>query len=102
MGLERNADAVPMECYAPLLVNVNPADPVKGYPRAWQWPTNLIGYDALHSFGSPSYYAQAMLGQNKGDVVLPATLQAAPPAAAACDDPARQHRRRLLPHPGPV
>jgi alpha-L-arabinofuranosidase len=66
MGLERNADAVPIECYAPLLVNVNPG--------AWQWGTNLIGYDAMSAFGSPSYYAQAMFGQNKGDVVLPATL----------------------------
>ena len=82
MRLERNADAVPLESYAPLLVNVSPADPDKGYPRAWQWGTNLIGYDALHSFGSPSYYAQAMLGQNKGDVVLRTTIQAAPPPAA--------------------
>jgi alpha-N-arabinofuranosidase len=74
MGLEKNADAIRMECYAPLLVNVSPEDPARGYPKAWQWPTNLIGYDALHSFGSPSYYALAMLGHNKGDVVLPATL----------------------------
>ena len=82
IGLERNADAVPMECYAPLLVNVSPADTAKGYPKAWQWATNLIGYDALRSYGSPSYYAQAMLGQNKGDVVLPAMLTVAPGAAA--------------------
>lgn len=78
MGLERDADVIPMECYAPLLVNVSPADPAKGYPKAWQWPTNLIGYDALHSFGSPSYYAQAMFAQNKGEVVLPAKLEVAP------------------------
>ena len=82
MGLEKNADAVTMECYAPLLVNVNPADRAKGYPKASQWRTNLIGYDALRSFGSPSYYAQVMLGQNKGDVVLPSTLTIAPVAAA--------------------
>jgi alpha-L-arabinofuranosidase len=82
MGLEKNADTVVMECYAPLLVNVSPEDPVRGYPRAWQWPTNLIGYDALRSFGSPSYYAQVMLGQNKGDVVLPAELQVARVARA--------------------
>ena len=31
MGLEQNADAIPIECYAPLLVNVNPADR-EGYP----------------------------------------------------------------------
>lgn len=87
MGLERNGDAIPLECYAPLLVNVSPADPVKGYPRAWQWPTNLIGYDALHSFGSPSYYAQAILGQNKGDAVLRTTLEAALPAALPMSAP---------------
>jgi alpha-L-arabinofuranosidase len=82
MRLERNGDAVSMESYAPLLINVSPADPARGYPRAWQWRTNLIGYDALRSYGSPSYYAQSLLGQNKGDVVLPATLQSAPPPAA--------------------
>jgi alpha-L-arabinofuranosidase len=71
MGLERDADVVPIECYAPLLVNVNPG--------AWQWPTNLIGYDALSSFGSPSYYAQCMLAQNRGDRVLPAKLSVTPP-----------------------
>jgi alpha-L-arabinofuranosidase len=78
MGLEKNSDAVSMECYAPLFVNVSPADPEKGYPRAWQWNTNLIGYDALRSFGSASYYAQVMLAQNKGDRVLPAQLRIAP------------------------
>ena len=62
-GLERNADLVMMHCYAPLLVNVNPG--------ARQWGTNLIGYDALRSFGSPCYYVQAMFAQNRGDVVLP-------------------------------
>jgi alpha-L-arabinofuranosidase len=74
MGLERNSDQVPIECYAPLFVNVNPG--------ASQWGTNLIGYDALHSFGSPSYYAQAMLGQNKGDTVLPAELKVGEKTAA--------------------
>ncbi|MGC4044648.1 MAG: alpha-L-arabinofuranosidase C-terminal domain-containing protein [Armatimonas sp.] len=63
MDLERNADAVSMECYAPLLTNVNPGGS--------QWRTNLIGYNAMSSFGSPSYWAQVMLGQNKGNQVLP-------------------------------
>ena len=74
MGMERNADAVQMQCYAPLFANVNLPDTAKGYPRGWQWEYNLIGYDALRSFGSPSYYAQAMLSQNKGDIVLPTTF----------------------------
>jgi alpha-L-arabinofuranosidase len=65
-GLERNADVVLLEAYAPLLVNVNPG--------AYQWPANLIGYDALRSYGSPSYYVQVMFDQAHGDVVLPTTL----------------------------
>lgn len=87
MGLEKNSDAVTMECYAPLLVNVSPADTEKGYPRAWQWNTNLIGYDALHSFGSASYYAQVMLAQNKGDVVLPTRLDVRQTTRAAQNIP---------------
>jgi alpha-L-arabinofuranosidase len=79
MGLERDADVVRIESYAPLFVNVN--------PKAWQWGTNLIGYDAMSSFGSPSYYAQAMFGQNKGDTVLPAKLGIDQPAAAAAAAP---------------
>ncbi len=65
-GLERNSDLVLISCYAPLLVNVNPG--------ARQWGTNLIGYDALNSFGSPSYYSQAMFAKNRGDVVLPVAI----------------------------
>jgi alpha-N-arabinofuranosidase len=69
-GLERNADVVVMNCYAPLFVNVNPG--------ARQWRTNLIGYDAMTSFGSPSYYVQKMFSTNRGDVVLPATFDTMP------------------------
>jgi alpha-L-arabinofuranosidase len=66
-GLERDSDVVIMSAYAPLLVNVNSG--------AHQWGTNLIGYDALHSFGSASYYAQRMFSQNLGDTVLPVDVQ---------------------------
>ena len=68
-GLESNSDQVIMEAYAPLLVNIN--------PQAAQWPTNLIGYDALTSYGSPAYYVQTMFGQNAGDVVLPVQIATA-------------------------
>ncbi|MEO6993924.1 MAG: alpha-L-arabinofuranosidase C-terminal domain-containing protein, partial [Lacunisphaera sp.] len=74
MGMERNSDTVVMECYAPLFANVNAENPAKGQPRGWQWPTNLIGYDALNAFGSPSYYVLAAFGQNKGDVTVPTTF----------------------------
>jgi alpha-N-arabinofuranosidase len=65
-GMERNSDLIQMQCYAPLLVNVNPG--------AKQWRPDLIGYDALHSFGSPSYYAFSMFSGNVGDEILQATL----------------------------
>jgi len=68
--MERNADLVTMQAYAPLLVNVNPG--------ARQWRPNLIGYDALRSFGSPSYYALRMFSRNYGDWILRATLAGAP------------------------
>lgn len=70
-GLERNSDLVIMASYAPLLVNVN--------PLAAQWGTNLIGYDALHSFGSPSYYAQVMFSRYLGTQVVAAALKNAGP-----------------------
>ena len=65
-GMERNSDMVVLEAYAPLLVNVN--------PDGRQWAVNLIGYDALHSYGSPSYYAQVMFAANHGDTVIPVTV----------------------------
>jgi alpha-N-arabinofuranosidase len=60
-SMERNSDLIIMSAYAPLLVNVN-AD-------ASQWGTNLIGYDAATSFGSPSYWAQVMFAGHLGDGV---------------------------------
>lgn len=69
-GLERNADLVIMQAYAPLLANVNPG--------AFQWAANLIGYDALTSYGSPSYYVQVMFNAHRGDEVLSASPGVAP------------------------
>ncbi len=65
-GLERNSDLVIMSAYAPLLVNVNPG--------GMQWSTDLIGYDALTSYGSPAYYAQAMFASCVGIQILSADL----------------------------
>jgi alpha-N-arabinofuranosidase len=58
-GLERNSDVVIMSAYAPLFVNVNPG--------GMQWSSDLIGYDALNSYGSPSYYTQVMFASCLGD-----------------------------------
>jgi alpha-N-arabinofuranosidase len=68
-GLERNSDLVIMASYAPLLVNVNPG--------GMQWSTDLIGYNALTSYGSPSYYAQVIFGSCLGDHTLTSEVRGA-------------------------
>jgi alpha-L-arabinofuranosidase len=68
-GLERNSDLVVMAAYAPLFVNVNPG--------GMQWSTDLIGYDALTSYGSPAYYAQVMFGSCLGDQTMQSDLSGA-------------------------
>ncbi|HET7349152.1 MAG TPA: alpha-L-arabinofuranosidase C-terminal domain-containing protein [Acidobacteriaceae bacterium] len=65
-GMERNGDLVIMSSYAPLFVNVNPG--------GMQWPTDLIGYNALSSYGSPSYYAQVMFATHIGTEIVDAQL----------------------------
>jgi alpha-N-arabinofuranosidase len=65
-GLERNADVVGMASYAPLFAHVD----------AWQWTPDMIWFDNLNSYGSPSYYVQKMYALNKGTSVLPVTMPA--------------------------
>jgi alpha-N-arabinofuranosidase len=60
-GMERNSDLIVMASYAPLFVNVNPG--------GMQWESNLIGYNAMSSYGAPSYYAQAMFAEYLGTEV---------------------------------
>jgi alpha-N-arabinofuranosidase len=69
-GMERNSDLVVLSCYAPLFVNVNPG--------GMQWKSDLIGYDTLTSYGSPSYYVQKLFSQYLGDVVVPITSENIP------------------------
>lgn len=69
-GMERNSDIIVMNCYAPLLTRVEPG--------AFQWNPNLIGYDSLRSYVSPSYYAQQMFNLHRGDTVVKAAMEAAP------------------------
>ena len=64
-GLERNSDLVVMAAYAPLLVNVSPG--------GMQWSSDLIGYDALASYGSPSYYTQVMFAGCLGERIAAAS-----------------------------
>ena len=63
--MEKNSDIVVMNCYAPMLVNVNPG--------ARQWRPNLVGYDRLRVYGSPSYHAIKMFSTHIGDEILKST-----------------------------
>jgi alpha-N-arabinofuranosidase len=84
-GMERNAGLIVMASYAPLLVNVNPG--------GMQWATDLIGYDALTSYGSPSYWAQVLFSTYLGTEAVAATLTNASPrvyASATRDEKQRK------------
>jgi alpha-N-arabinofuranosidase len=74
-GMERNTDMVIMASYAPLFVNVNPG--------GMQWESDLIGYDGLTSYGSPSYWAQVMFGNHLGTEVVDTKLDGAGPRVYA-------------------
>jgi alpha-L-arabinofuranosidase len=63
-GLERNGDVVSMSSYAPLFAHV----------EAWQWTPNLIWFDNLRAFGTPSYYVQKLFSANGGSASLPVAL----------------------------
>ena len=65
-GMERNSDIVVMSSYAPLFVNVNPG--------GMQWESDLIGYNAISSYGSPSYWAQVMFASHLGTEVVATSL----------------------------
>jgi alpha-L-arabinofuranosidase len=78
-GMERNSDVVVMASYAPLFVNVN-------YKK---WNPDLINFDSSRVYGIPSYYVQKMFAENRGDVVLPASIEFASEAASE-------------PHPGKI
>jgi alpha-N-arabinofuranosidase len=68
-GMERNSDLIVMASYAPLFVNVNPG--------GMQWESDLIGYDAMTSYGSPGYYAQAMFAKYLGTEVPTSSINGA-------------------------
>ena len=70
-SMERNSDLIVMASYAPLLVNVNPG--------GMQWESDLIGYDTLTSYGSPSYYAQVMFSNHLGTEILDAKSEGGGP-----------------------
>jgi len=73
-GVERNSDVVVMSSYAPLLVNV--------HNGGMQWHPDLIGYDGLTSYGSPSYYVLSLFAGKIGDQVPESAMTGGGPRIA--------------------
>jgi hypothetical protein len=65
-GIERNSDVMPMASYAPLLANVH----------AINWRPDLIYFDSVASYGTPSYYVQKMFADSRLDSVVPVQVNA--------------------------
>lgn len=65
-GMENNADHVWMSCYAPLLAKEG----------CEQWRPDLIWFDNLSVYGTPSYYVQKLFSLNYGDTLV----------ESSCDD----------------
>lgn len=63
-GLWRNAEVVTMASYAPLFARAGSV----------QWAPDLIWFNNTESYGTPSYYVQAMYGQHVPDRVLDVSL----------------------------
>ncbi|THF80372.1 alpha-L-arabinofuranosidase C-terminal domain-containing protein [Cohnella fermenti] len=60
-GLERNAHAVGLACYAPLLCNVDYVN----------WKPDLIWFNNHQVFGTANYYVQRLFMHNQGDALVP-------------------------------
>jgi alpha-L-arabinofuranosidase len=76
MGCERNADAVQMVSYAPLLAHID--------GRTWDWH-GMIYHDGTRVFGTASYYLWKLFGLNRPSYTVrtDVKLEAAKPAAIA-------------------
>ena len=61
VGLERNAGAVKLACYAPLFCNVDYTN----------WQPDMIWFDNHRSYGTPNYYIQKLFHELPGDYTLP-------------------------------
>ena len=64
---ERNSDMVIGSMYAPILVHENQPN----------WPSNMVGFDAGRSYGSPSYWVVHMFATNLGKQVVGSRLAGA-------------------------
>jgi alpha-L-arabinofuranosidase len=76
LGVQRNADLVTMATAAPTFIACDAG--------AQEHPANLIAFNPLSTYGSPSYYALRMFNLDKGDTVIP--IDFSPPRIGAPAD----------------
>lgn len=79
IGLERNAEAVSLACYAPMLCNVDYVN----------WKPDMIWFDNHRVFGTANYYVQKLFMNHQGDVQLDWTLEEAPEPQMMTKDPTK-------------
>lgn len=79
IGMERNAKAVGLACYAPMLCNVNYVN----------WKPDMIWFDAARSYGSANYYVQKLFMEHQGVETRPVQLLDAPRADCLTQQPER-------------
>lgn len=77
LGLERNAKAVGLSCYAPLFAN---ADYVN-------WKPDMIWFDKEKSFGTANYHVQKLFMENLGEYRLDTRLEEVPEAVCLTEEP---------------
>ncbi|MBX7133757.1 MAG: hypothetical protein K1X67_13875 [Fimbriimonadaceae bacterium] len=67
IGMERNSDIVTMASYAPLFARL----------EAKAWNPDLIYFDSLNSWGTPSYFVQKLFSVNRPERVVRSELTGA-------------------------
>ena len=56
------------------------APPLFARTEGWQWRPDMIWFDNLHAVRTSSYYVQQLFSRNKGNQVLPLTMNQKPVA----------------------
>ena len=79
IGLERNAEAVSLACYAPMLCNVDYVN----------WKPDMIWFDNHRVFGTANYYVQKLFMNHQGDVQIPVHLETIEEPEMLTEDPSR-------------
>lgn len=79
IGLERNAHAVALACYAPMLCNVDYVN----------WKPDMLWFNNNQVFGTPNYYVQKLFMNHQGDHLLDISSSEMPESIMMTEEPDR-------------